>query len=628
MWTLGPIVLYMLAVVCATTMAVVRASKHDSEEIDVRSAMRKAFTSTNHLALGLVSLVHTLICVRIFQIFDCINFDVGVDEHQFVVQGGIVRILSSDLSLDCESSKHESFEVYAYFMVAVYVVIVPAAMALDKRRLLSASHRGLLAAPYKKAYWWFDAADLYYRLTMTGLLLLISPSTRMRIIYCIYISISFLAYIVCSKPFLNDSLNNILITGQFVVCVTVASGFIVGELDDDNSNRVAIGWLLLIVNLVIIASMIHQHWREPLFHAINAIEEMKDFDAALFSKLYAGASKIPLTNVLLKVSKQSLERLSNGDEECWIYMTKMLFPLRGSNGQFVFNESIPLQVGWMPLAESIIENRMKEKIRHTIIQELRVIQEGWCTKQGKLNRAWGRCYLLLTRMQDRETLMYFDSQEAAAQMRATGVEERALGSITLAGIREVRPVEAHKSIELDDLSGNIWKFRFDSREDHHRWMGALDTGAQDIEAGRGRSSMEMDAVEFHRLSREVLGLLVDYEVTNEVFMKQAIAHSSDFEATNPLFKERLRGTPFDPAFGAPHLPIVDSDASPVVEVPPADIDGVAGVEPPHREAYKGDDEEGDEPVAEAGESSEDKHRTFVESEHIKDGLLLAVLEKV
>ena len=109
-------------------------------------------------------------------------------------------------------------------MVVVYVLFIPAAMALDKRRLRSTkgSH-GLLSAPYKQEYWWFDAADLYYRLSMTGFLLLVLPgNANMRIVYCVYLAISFLAYITYAKPFINDSLNKILMTGQFVVCITVA----------------------------------------------------------------------------------------------------------------------------------------------------------------------------------------------------------------------------------------------------------------------------------------------------------------------------------------------------------------------------------------------------------------------
>ena len=234
MWTLGPIVLYVLALGRATMMAVVReyngaadndrGDAGDARVVGVRSAIHKAVVGTNQLALGLISLIHTLICVRIFQVFDCIEFDVGSQEGPTISHGGIMRISSSDLSLDCESSKHKSFEAYAYFMVVVYVAIVPAAMALDKRRLRSTkvSH-GLLSAPYKQEYWWFDAADLYYRLSMTGFLLLVLPgNANMRIVYCVYLAISFLAYITYAKPFINDSLNKILMTGQFVVCITVA----------------------------------------------------------------------------------------------------------------------------------------------------------------------------------------------------------------------------------------------------------------------------------------------------------------------------------------------------------------------------------------------------------------------
>ena len=162
MWTLGPIVLYVLALGQATLKAVVREYNEPSSGDDggtssaqvvedVRLAIEKAFIGTKQLALGLLSLIHTLICVRIFQIFDCAEFDVGSEVGPAVSRDGVVRVLSSDLSLDCESGKHKAFETYAYSMVVVYVLIVPVAMAVDKRRLRSTKNsHGLLSAPYKE----------------------------------------------------------------------------------------------------------------------------------------------------------------------------------------------------------------------------------------------------------------------------------------------------------------------------------------------------------------------------------------------------------------------------------------------------------------------------------------------
>ena len=130
--------------------------------------------------------------------------------------------------------------------------------------------------------------------------MLVSPSARMRIVYCIYLATSFLAYITYAKPFLNDGLSKILITGQFVVCITVSSGYIVGTLDEDNSNQTAIGWLLLAVNLAIIAFALHENRAERLFALINAIQNQQEVDPSEFAEIFVGASKLPLARALLQ----------------------------------------------------------------------------------------------------------------------------------------------------------------------------------------------------------------------------------------------------------------------------------------------------------------------------------------
>ena len=245
-----------------------------------------------------------------------------------------------------------------------------------------------------------------------------------------------------------------------------------GSLDEDNSNQKAIGWLLLVVNLGIIAFTVHQNRREKLFHVIHAIRNLQDLDATLLASLYRGASKIPLARVLLHSAERCLVQVEYEDEEdgdrCWKYLTKQLLPLRGSDGELIFTEPIPPQIDWISFAESIIEDQMKEKIHHTFSSEFKVIHESWCLKKGEINPAWKRRYLVLGFLQDKDDapiLMYFRSQEAAEQVRSTGnVDELALGSIRLSDIRAVLSVESRHVIELDDVSGRMWKFQFDSSD--------------------------------------------------------------------------------------------------------------------------------------------------------------------
>jgi hypothetical protein len=149
--------MYLLALIVVACRVALR-SRQKLQIADVKAEVMRI----TELALGLVSLIHTLICVRIFQMFDCVAGDHGSERGGTINDRGKRMILSLDYSLDCESSVHKRFEAYAYCMVFVYVLVVPVAMALQKREQAAAeSSPGLLSQPFKREYWWFDAADLY-----------------------------------------------------------------------------------------------------------------------------------------------------------------------------------------------------------------------------------------------------------------------------------------------------------------------------------------------------------------------------------------------------------------------------------------------------------------------------------
>ena len=82
----------------------------------------------------------------------------------------------------------------------------------------------MLESPYKQSFWFFDSLDLYYRLSMTGFLMVVyrnSPSMRM--VASLFVSF-LMASIVIVRPFVNDSHNRILIVGQFCVAISDFSG--------------------------------------------------------------------------------------------------------------------------------------------------------------------------------------------------------------------------------------------------------------------------------------------------------------------------------------------------------------------------------------------------------------------
>ena len=93
LWTCAPILLYLGAL--AWSMATASDGR----------PFKRAKKVTDY-ALMLLSLIHTLITVRIFQIFDCDSYDAGPKKK--------VAFLAADYKLSCDSPRHKVFEVFAY----------------------------------------------------------------------------------------------------------------------------------------------------------------------------------------------------------------------------------------------------------------------------------------------------------------------------------------------------------------------------------------------------------------------------------------------------------------------------------------------------------------------------------
>ena len=114
-------------------------------------------------------------------------------------------------------------------------------MAMRKHRQAAPdSTAGLISMPYCQGFWWFDTCDLYYRLGMTGFLLVCLEDVELRVVACVYISMLFLTFVAFSKPFLNRSHNKVMVAGQFVVSLTISAGYILQTID--GTFRESVGW--------------------------------------------------------------------------------------------------------------------------------------------------------------------------------------------------------------------------------------------------------------------------------------------------------------------------------------------------------------------------------------------------
>ena len=144
------------------------------------------------MALLVTFLVYSSVSSVVFQMFACEYLDDGK------------RYLMADYSIDCDSSKHRAFQIYAGFMVLLYPVGVPtfyAWLLFSNRRLLqdekdrvetlAARSTSDLWNPYKPHRFYYEVVECGRRILLTGVVVFIYPNSMSQIAVALALSVAF-----------------------------------------------------------------------------------------------------------------------------------------------------------------------------------------------------------------------------------------------------------------------------------------------------------------------------------------------------------------------------------------------------------------------------------------------------
>ena len=181
-WTVTPLILWLVYFIVAFGRRLYRArisNETDRQSIHSRPSARHSTITRLTLSegqggqswstlfkeelsivttrsLSLLSLFHTIICMKLFEGLQCDKFDSPG------AQGGVESFIHMDYSLDCKTRQHFTYSLYAYFMIVVYVVLLPGIMTWQKwKESLDAQVcPSILAVPYNKKWWYFDALEM------------------------------------------------------------------------------------------------------------------------------------------------------------------------------------------------------------------------------------------------------------------------------------------------------------------------------------------------------------------------------------------------------------------------------------------------------------------------------------
>ncbi|MEC7287889.1 MAG: hypothetical protein VXU42_04285, partial [Verrucomicrobiota bacterium] len=332
-YTLAPVALYLGLRLAFFVEALrsLRGIERDGDFARTRATtLRHSSRKAYDLFLEILSALHSLICVRIFQTFDCDEFDHG--------SNGSRSYLRVDYDIDCNSATHVAYTAYAYCTVVCYCGFVPAAMLLRRRKQSRrTSHANFFSMPFRVQFWFFDVVELLYRLLMTGLLLVLFHKPKFRMIACVYVSIFQQVLVTIMQPYVNSSHNKIAIAAQFITTLTVTSAYVLDAMT--GRRREAVGWMLLFSNVFVVFIAITQHRLERLVEVVNALMIQEHIDKDDFAAVWKGKNMQVLASSILRSSEQCLKMIEIDvqPDEHWSYLTKELLMLRDNHGRFVSN---------------------------------------------------------------------------------------------------------------------------------------------------------------------------------------------------------------------------------------------------------------------------------------------------
>jgi hypothetical protein len=517
-WTLTPLTAYLVAIVIAVATLQAHRIGH--------------ITS---IFLGVLSLVHTLICVEIFEIFDCAKYDIGNDYHE--------RFLKTDHSLNCDDNRHENFENLAILLIVVYVFVILMAMLLQKSRQRKKCLR-LLETPYRHAYWWFDTLDLYYRLAMTGLLMTITESPQVRMIASLFVSFLMVSVVIV-KPFVNDSHNKILFIGQFCVAITIAAGYVVSTYE---KNEYLTGSFLCVINTIVVVAALWQSRNERMHALVDALLSTppRPFAADAFEVLWTDSDRGPLYDALLRCAQTCLETVARSDaseevsDQHWHYLVSTLLPLTGEDGSSVWEQPVPAKtVNWYSLVEGAIARNLTA-LKKGAGTEMVPIQSGWLLKRGAVNKSFRRRFFVLARVPstdvlesrgggDALVLFWWGSEDAAEKALKLG-QETQKWSIDLGGVLRFKASEPRLILEIICID-RTWVLSAETQDEFAKWRGlllgedsrAVSSGtdvAQRLSLSSQHRAMKTDLDAFQSAAERLLGPLYSSKSARDVFAAQ------------------------------------------------------------------------------------------------------------
>jgi hypothetical protein len=249
--TLFPIVIY----ICIFFLWLVR--RRGLKEKELLGLTSSSWT----YGLAVSFLVFSSTSTTAFNVFLCESFS-----------NDDTRYLTSDHSLDCESSLHHRAEQYAAACILVYpfgTTLLYAVLLFKKRVSLqqrgreadeSLSSISFLWDNYHRRCWWFEVFECVRRLSLTGMLVFVEPGSAKQLVIAILLAIASVTVYSNVRPFIKQSDNTLAILSQWAIFFTLFGALLIkAEFRERNGTEEKnFGLILMLINCLGIGLVVTQ----------------------------------------------------------------------------------------------------------------------------------------------------------------------------------------------------------------------------------------------------------------------------------------------------------------------------------------------------------------------------------
>ncbi|CAM9191106.1 unnamed protein product [Ectocarpus sp. 13 AM-2016] len=175
------------------------------------------------LVLLLTFLIYSSVSATLFKAFACEELEDGTN------------YLRADYTIDCDSSKHKAFQVYAGLMTVLYVVGVPSFYAFllfrdrhvlkdhhaDREQTARTTSTSDLWKPYRPSVFYYEVIECGRRILLAGVVVFIFPNTAAQIAITLMMAFAFVMASEVLAPYASKWDAWLSRTGHAVVFVSM-----------------------------------------------------------------------------------------------------------------------------------------------------------------------------------------------------------------------------------------------------------------------------------------------------------------------------------------------------------------------------------------------------------------------